>query len=819
MKRLVHRFRALRCAPVPSRRLAHGVGALVLALALAPAVVEAAPPQVDDGIIKLDAASERVREIEAAIVEAERSAARADEKSPEELAKRLVAGQLMLVERDTERAAIVFLDLLENHKGTPAAAQAMHFLGRALALLDMNAWAKESFQANLADGTPDGKRYHQLSLAGLLDLGAPRRHHGFARRPGLSATPELRGRLRAIGVSIKQEPPPGILTEEEAQRVVAAVEAIPAESRKSELRYAYGRYLYLKGRLNEGRTELDELAPPDGEPPKNRKKRVWHVRSAYVAAAATLALGEEEEALERFERLSSLRTDDPDMQQVVDLSWLAQARIHHDRFETEKAVKSYRRISRDSVFFPEAMYETAWTLLRAGNFERAGSALDLLLDYDPDSPLVPEIKSLRGKVKIRQRDWAGAEDEFMQLRREFAELSRNVGTDAEAWADASRYFAAVVGEEMEHFRLSSVMPVAAVPVARTLPRAEQAEDLSRLTGALEHELTDTRELLARMEEAVQASERARLFNDLGANLASLDNSALELVSLKEDLILRGRIKLSGKGIQDLEQQRRQLRARVDNPLGEGNSRGNTDRELRELQKQARKYDLMITALRAQLVAAERFFGATRADQKTDTKGFLNQAAELRDAISVLEKDVSAIRERISRTQTIMRFNDPWQRAWRTNLGEYSEFLDGMYASIIKVNPDANARGVWERVTALESRAAAGRGLLDEAAGRRLTRAMEILVEERANLDRYLIELNGQVGKTRGLVAEVVQASLQDVSVELKNMTMRSEVGLLDVAWAVQEEEMKEIQRLETIRDRDLRELERALEQGLQELGR
>jgi tetratricopeptide (TPR) repeat protein len=784
-----------------------------------PSSASAAPGDAD-GVISLEGATTRLADVQDAVTQAETIAASDPAPTPEELAKRLVSGQLMLVERDTERAAIIFLDLLENHPGTPAAAQARYFLGEALALLDMRRWAKESFQTNLADGTPDGKRYHQRSLAGLMGLATPSRDPGFARQPGLSAMPELRGRLRAIGVSVESTTPEGNLTEEEIASVVAAVEAIPAEQRKPLLRYAYGRYLYLSGKPEAARNELDGLAPPDGEPPKSRRDRVWHVRSAYIAAAATLALKEEDVALERFERLSSLQyLDDPDLGQVVDLAWLAQARVHHDRFETEQAVKAYRRISRDSAFFPEAMYETAWTLLRAGNFDRAVNALDLLLDYDPNGPLVAEIKSLRGKVKIQQRDWVGAEDDFMQLRREFADLSRRVGTDAEAWADANDYFAAVVGENMEHFTLASVMPVAAVSVAATLPRANQATDVARLTGELEHDLADTRALLSRMEEAVRSSERARLFHDLGAQLASLDNAALEAVEVKEALIIRARIKLRGAGVQELEQKRQQLRRRVENPLGENNTRGTTDRELRALEEEARKYDLMIAALRAQLVAAERYFSATRAEQTGEPTAFLNQAAVLRDEIGGLEKDVRAVREKIDRTKMIMRFNDPWQRAWREALAQYSDYLDGMYDSVINGGGNSDGRNQWQQASALEGRVVTARQGLDTAAGRRLVHAMEILVEERANLDRYLVELQAYTGKTRELVAQVVHGSLQDVSTELKNLVIRSEVGLLDVAWAVQEEEMKEIQRLETIRDRDLRELDRALTQGMEDLGR
>jgi tetratricopeptide (TPR) repeat protein len=786
---------------------------------LAPAGPARAAPPAENGAIGIEQAKKRVEEIAQAIAVAEHAAAQGAEKTAEELAARLVEGQLMLVERDTERAAVVFLDLLENHPGTPAAAQAIYFLGEALALLEMRAWAKESFQHNLADASPDGRRYHQRSLAGLLDLGAPRREEGFARRPGLSATPELRGRLRAIGISISEEPPAGVLSPEEEQAVLAAVEAIPAAARKPVLRYAYGRHLYLKKRVDEARRELDALAPPDGTPPSDREDLVWHVRSAYVAAAATLALGEIDEAQTRFGRLSGLRTTEPALIQVVDLSWLAQARIHHDRFETEHAVAAYRRISRDSAYFPEAMYETAWTLLRAGSFERAVNALDLLLDYDPQNPLVPEIKSLRGKVKIRQRDWAGAEAEFLQLRREFADLSRRVGHDAEAWSDAARYFSAVIAEDLEHFTLHGVMPVAAVPVARTLPRAVQGEQLTRLVGELEHDLADTRALLTRMEEAVEANDRARLFNDLGAQLASLDNSALALVELKEDLILRGRIKLRGQGIQELEDKRRRLRALVESPLGEGRSRGDIDVALRALEKEARKSDLMVAALRAQLVAAERYHEQTRDKQRGDPKAFLNQAAELREAIGVLERDARAIREKIDRTQMIMRFNDPWQASWRETLQSYSRFLDGMQETIVKVTRDGESTAVWESIQAVEPRVPAAREALDEAAGRRLARAITVLVEERKNLDRYLGELQHQLGRTRDLVGQVVQASLQDVAVELRNLTMRSEVGLLDVAWAVQEEEMQEIQRLETIRDRDMRELDRARDQGLEELGR
>ena len=62
----------------------------------------------------------------------------------------------------------------------------------------------------------------------------------------------------------------------------------------------------------------------------------------------------------------------------------------------------------------------------------------------------------------------------------------------------------------------------------------------------------------------------------------------------------------------------------------------------------------------------------------------------------------------------------------------------------------------------------------------------------------------------------IPAWLDDVVGELANLVTRSEVGLLDVAWAIQEVEAEEIRRLELTRDRDLRELDRVLEQALED---
>lgn len=778
-------------------------------------VAEAAPPKRTREF-DLTVAVDRIEEIESVLTAAEQAANHEPTQTEEELAKRLVKGQLMLIDSDFERAAIVFLDLLENHPNSQAAAQAMHFLGEALIHLEMDRWAIECFTTNLRDNSNDGRRFHQRSMAFMFDLSVPRREEGFARRPGLSATPEVRARLEAIGMSVEIEPPHGQTDPAMMQRIVVAVESIPLTSRELELRYAYGRWLYFQGQHDAAIDMLDSLSPLDVPISTGGPGAKWRVRAAYIAATAALAAGEIDEAIARFESMTVATPINERDKRIVELAWMARARIHHDLGETDLAVRAYRRISRDSPFFPEAMYETAWTLLAAGNHDRALQALDLLLVYDPQSPIVPEIKQLRGKVKIQMRDWQEAENEFLALRREFDDLSRNLGRALEAKADAAEYFAAVAAEDMQHFSLAAVMPIEAVPVAESLPRAVQTVELANEVGEVEQMLFETRTLLERMEEAVKAKERARLFTDLGAHLSSLDAADLEIIELKEKLLILARAGVSGAGLADIEAQRKALRKRVDNPLGDDSSRDDVSAALRERAELLHQLDLTVQALRAQLVATERYYEQTRTDQRIDAQGFLNQAADLRDEIAALERDVAIMEAEVERVQTMLRFNDPWAAAQRLAVDEYSAFLDRAFAALQQARPDQSGKKVWDRTNSMRARVVAGRERLDNAAGKRLRRAIQVLREERVNLDNYAEELTGKHAETRVLIGQVMQASYRDVVGELANLVTRSEVGLLDVAWAIQEVEAEQIRRLEQSRDRDLRELDRVLMQALED---
>ncbi|MCA9712223.1 MAG: tetratricopeptide repeat protein, partial [Myxococcales bacterium] len=551
---------------------------------------------------------------------------------------------------DYEGAAISFLDIVENHPSSQAAIEATFYLGEAIVPLGMEKWAFELYIKVLSDSRGDAKRLKHLAVARLLDLAVPRRESGFARRPGLSATPEARARLQAMGLPTTMEPPRGKLRGADVERLARWAESLLAKDRY-ELSYAYGRHLYLTGNHDRAIAVLDAMSPVDIPITRGGQGAKWRVRAAYVAASAVLAAGEPEVALDRFIRITRANPPDQRDRQIVELAWMATARIRHDQGEVDEAVKAYRRIGRDSPYFPEAMYETAWTLMAAQQYDQAVQALDLLLVYDPDSPIAGEIKHLRGKVRIQQRDYQGAEEQFLALRREFDRLATHLGSKLQSKGDATAYFAAVVGEDMEHFSLDALLPVGAVPVARALPRAAHAEAIAGEVGALDRELADLQSLLRHMEEAVNVPHKAKLFNDFAAHVAGIDAGAKDVVEVQERLVARMSLSARGEGLDRLESERRALRERLDAPRGGANpARERAVEAVQELEQDAHKLELTVGQLRAQLVATERYYEQTRAEQKIDHQAFLTQAAQLRDEIAGLETQAADLRRRVGRAR-------------------------------------------------------------------------------------------------------------------------------------------------------------------------
>lgn len=753
------------------------------------------------------AAARLIADAEESIKAAEQAAAAEKARTEAELAERLVAGQVQLEAGDAEGAAVVFLDLLENAPETPAGAQARFYLGEALLQLGMRRWAVECFSRTLADGGLEARRLHQRSVARLLGLAAPARERGLARKPGLSVMPELRARLQGAGLGDERGRPGGELSAADIGRLRGWVAAVAPDQRVADLRYAWGRFLFLTGEHREAQAELDALAPLDVPLTTRDRAGRFRVRATYIAGAAAAALGQLDDALVRFDRIVNTRSlSRREDGEVRDLAWMARGRILHDRGDYDGALLGYRQIGRASPLYPAALYEIAWTLLRADRHEAALAALEQLLRDTPSSPAAPEAKALRGKLQIRRRHWKAAESEFSALRREFDAQEKALAPALAVEADALGYAAALIRSDPRHFALDAVVPRGALTIARGLPRAVQAERLARETGEVEAMLRDTFSLLERMETAAASPERALLFTDLGAHWTALDRAAAALGEAGDALLARtGR---AGSG--ELERQRGALRRALD-VLATGRSKH--VRRVADLGDAVRAAEQEAEAIRARLQGLE-YTHREMAKRRTPDP-FFKEAAELRDELAALEASLADQRGRLDHARATLRFVDPLPGTRRDALAEQRRVLAQLWQAT-SAAADAETKQLWSRRERLLQRIDAARRRVDAAASARLRRAVTVLKEERDNLTRYRAELDALRPRAEASAAEAVHAAVRDVAAELRYWKIRAEVGLLDVAWATKEAELEQTRDLERARERGTKLLDRSIDQALED---
>lgn len=754
--------------------------------------VAAAPSEASADATRL------LADAEDAIKAAEEVAAAAAAPSASELAERLVAGQVQLEAGDAEAAAVVFLDLLENAAGTPAAVQARYYLGEALLLLRMRRWASECFSQTLADAGPEARRLHQRSVARLLELAAPARARGHARKQGLSVMPELRARMQSVGLDDRG--PASELSALDVTRLRGWVAAVPADQRIPELRYAWGRFLFLSKEYSEALAELDGLVPADM--PLGTSTPAWRslLRATYVAGAAAAALGRLDDAIVRFDRIVATRSlPGAAEQEIRELAWMARARIFHDRGDFDGALLSYRSIGRASPLYASALYEIAWTLLRADRHDAALAALDQLLRETPHSPAAAEAKSLRGKLQIRRRNWKAAEDEFAALRRHFDDQYKAVAPALAVGSDALDYVAAVVHADPRNFTLDSLIPRAAIPLARNLPRAVQAERLARETGETEHMLRETVALLERMEVAAASSERALLFTDLGAHWQALDRAARDLGEAGETLLVAVGRRPAGQ----LAELRRTIDLLFERPSKHLRRVTDLAEPLRTAREEA-------TRLRAQVSGLEYMHRESSRRRSPDP--FFQEAAGLRAELGAVEADIADAQRGLQVARATLRFTDPLPATRREAITAHNVLVGQNWPG----GGGEQLRGQWQRRQRLLVRLDAARKRLAAAAQARLARAVVVLAEERDNLARYRAELDALRPRAEAGAAEAAHAGVRDVAADLRYWTIRADVGLLDVAWATKEAEIEQARELERTRDRGVKHIDRAIDGALED---
>lgn len=681
--------------------------------------------------------------------------------------RRVIDAEVLFSLKNYNEAATILLDVIEKYPQSRAYDDAVVLLGESLYQdRDLNS-ARHYFELAVKKNT--GSRREQAALQRLLEIAL--------RTGNYDNVEEYLGRLERI--------PPHLL--------------------EPFVPYVRAKYAYFRDKLDEALNIFGAIAPSSPH----------YLQARYFMATIQVRKGDLAGAANGFDGVLRLQPRSDDEKQIQDLARMAIGRLYYERGQFEKAKESYASIPRQSTYFSDAMYESAWNAIKAGDFKAAYRSLDLMLLQNPDSPQAPEIRLLMGNLSLRLANYYVASETFSQARDEFEPIHRQLKETGQKAAADGKYFEALLGKGLEKFDIAIFIPAKAVKWVRTEPDVEQMLNLVTDVGDVQRGLRESEDLLQRLQRAVNGEGKVGLFPDLSSVRLKSTEVLSQTLDVRRRFLGRLRALITPQlapdekvALEQISSERsafeRQLR---DLPLtAEGlKSRLTAQKgELNGLDGRASEMNVQIQALEAELVAIEQYYIYSRAEQKIRPEDLKTPVDDLKALITELRAQNERIRNEISEvsreatvagasgqqertaaarmTELMNREREVFQRARSRlsggDLNDFDAFLN-----------------VLNRSDGVQSALVTFDGRVDAAADRRLVAIRDQLKQERTNLDTAGNRMTGIMSESQSLGGGLAQTMLSRVTDRFYDLVVQSDVGIVDVSWGLKDQKTSTLNKL------------------------
>ncbi len=547
--------------------------------------------------------------------------------------------------------------------------------------------------------------------------------------------------------------------------------------------------------------------------------------SAEAQARLVLPGGAERfaSAIAQFRKVTALPADSAVHRHVIDLAWMAIGRLHYESDGYLDAAEAYIQVDRTSPVYYEMLFELAWVYVRVGDYQRAERALELLAVASPDTLDVADGSLLRADLMLRSGRFERALDAYQEVRERFDPSRERVEGFLAATQDPAVYYDTLVEEGIAVG--ASKLPDLVLEWVREEARGERVfaviDDVTQARDVLRR----SRRLASKLNAVLAAPSRARAFPELkaglerGVGLVNQLAQARRLIALGlEDV---DKSAFSGE-LGQVRAERRQLMARLalvpvtpaDFLRREEQGTRTWNRASQSVQRitlETDKLQAVINGLKQVLEDADKH-GVTR-DPGSRARFQAEVDANEQD-LAVYRERIESYREDVDTGRVQVGFGDRRYVEDERVRNRFRELLDRELAllsgggrqteksldyarSVAPVLADAGALEDRLGVTlaALEAQVAAGaeqlRRLVDEESER-----IEVFTQRLDALDQH----------ARLLVGEVAMKNFASVRDRLKGIVLRADVGIVQQAWELREEQqirLRNLQRQKALEEQNL----------------
>ncbi|MCG8424513.1 MAG: tetratricopeptide repeat protein [Proteobacteria bacterium] len=708
--------------------------------------------------------------------------------------RRLIDGQVAYGIGDFDGAAIMLYDFVEKNPKSPSYDEGLYYLAESL-FQKRDHVASRTFFTRLVTQIGSKSKFYQQGLERLIEL------------------------------SLK------LRDSKDVARWLAALDAVPAGKRRPSVPYVRGKYAYFKDDYDQAVSFFVNVV----------KGSEYYFQAQYFMGASYVAKRDLGKAAQIFDQLVKLQPTTDKEARVGELSHMALGRVYYERDQPSKAIDQYLEIERKSDLFDEALYEVAWVYVKNQQFDKALRALELLALADPTSSKLPEVKILEGNLRIRKaqgqidrelgkssEEYGKAQVIFDDTHGTFEKPHRELERIIAQRADPQTFMAQITGRTSATFDVNATLPEVAAAWIREEPEVKRVIAIETDLGDIADEIADAERTIERLERALSSPSRVNVFPRLAEKRTRATEIVEELFSMRQKLAERVRVLANRYANPAEKAQLARLTARRRKVAGELARLPNADvaygkrierakSEYVLVDQRAAEVATIIDASRATLVALEKYI----ADEIAAGKKPAN-LAEVQKAIEKLRREIGEMTAELDgvRREALLSKDEAGtgdeaalrSRALRAQL-RIALVDEHRYVSRIVGRATGNDRAKGNQIAAL-MRTANSLTLaldriqkaVDEVVKAALTEVRSALIEEKAKLVAYKREFVTYEAESRVLGGVILSVSFTQVKHKFYDVLVRSEIGVIDVAWSQKEAVDEAAQRLNLDRLREARTL-------------
>ncbi|GAB4293711.1 MAG: hypothetical protein Kow0090_08130 [Myxococcota bacterium] len=590
-----------------------------------------------------------------------------------------------------------------------------------------------------------------------------------------------------------------------------------------EVRYLFGKTLFVKGDVTAAISELQNIRP----------EQKFYFKARYLIGAIYSAQNKLEEAQTVFSEILNLEPKNKGENAVKDLAKLAIGRIKYTQGDYDAAQQSYQSIDRSSPYFNESLYETGWSFINRNKLDAAIKILDLYILSLEDELKLPHARVVQARLWLRNGDFDRATEEMEFIIREYQAAKDEIERIASLYKDPEIYYYQVTGRTPPQGSAAitgEALPGAAVKWAAREKRMKSAlnisDELETNIKALDHaniyskrivKLLSGKNIVDMFDALKEAKTRSLTVE---ANLLVAER---RLSDLNAEIISFSMSQENKQRLQAVKKQREELQKKID---AMPKSEKQYLIRLEEISGQINSLDEVLTLLKAhlkgyikQLNAIERNLTENRREIIRDPqveRTFLSRLADEKNIIIDYDNKVESIKKTLSEMKDELGIGE----TSATDAAIKKQYLEAIaeeraILEKFKGNMSAKAIALSQKIeNDFKQIAAARQSLedfnreLDKIVAQKGGSLKEDIIKESEQLAKYAYILEELQKETEQVAGGIAMASLGKVKDKFYNILLEANVGLIDVAWRKKEVKTEAINKLVQVKNRELRALER-----------